>query len=322
MMPRMSAARALLALSFVLPALALAQTRELADKGALLDRVAAVVNDGVVLQSELEEQMVVIAQRLKQQGLEMPPQNVLRQQVLERLIMQEVQMQRAERLGIRVGDENLNAALNDVAHAQRHAASPTCPRARGPGHRLRDLSRRRSAARSSLSDAAPARRAAADQRLPAGTGAVPREKQKSRPSDQLNEYNLSHILVAVPVSATAQQLAEASRRAKEVFAIGHARRGLRQLAVAYSDSRHDAGGRLARLAQGLAAAVRRSPTCPEAEAGRGQRAAPHAERLSTSCRLLEVRGGDQQAVVQQVHARHILLKPNELQDDSDRSSSA
>ena len=94
---------------------ATAQNRTLSDKGVMLDRVAAVVNDGVVLRSELEEQMSLVGERLKAQGLEMPPADVLRQQVLERLILQELQIQRAQRAGIRVNDENLNQALAEVA---------------------------------------------------------------------------------------------------------------------------------------------------------------------------------------------------------------
>src|SRR5436853_6141259 len=78
-----------------LPGQASAQTRELATRGELLDRVAAIVNDGVVLSSELDAQVQVIGERLRQQKLELPPQNVLRQQVLERLVLQEIQMQRA-----------------------------------------------------------------------------------------------------------------------------------------------------------------------------------------------------------------------------------
>mgnify|MGYP003339352424 FL=1 len=72
-----------------------AQTRTLSDKGTMLDRVAAVVNEGVVLQSELDDQIESVVQRLKQAGQELPPQSVLRQQVLERLVLQEIQMQRA-----------------------------------------------------------------------------------------------------------------------------------------------------------------------------------------------------------------------------------
>src|SRR5256885_14937194 len=72
-------------------------------------------NDGVVLNSELETQVDVVSQRLRQQKLELPPQNVLRQQVLERLVLQEIQVQRANRAGVKVSDETVNAALQDVA---------------------------------------------------------------------------------------------------------------------------------------------------------------------------------------------------------------
>ena len=91
------------------------QTRSLSDRGEMLDRVAAVVNDGVVLNSELEEQIAEISGRMKAQNMEMPPAQVLRQQVLERLIVQEIQMQRAKRAGILINDESLNQALGDVA---------------------------------------------------------------------------------------------------------------------------------------------------------------------------------------------------------------
>ena len=83
--------------------------------GVLLDGIAAIVNDGIVLRSDLDRQLQVITTRLEQQGQQLPPRNILRQQVLERLVIQEIQMQRAERLGIQVPDEALNQALTEVA---------------------------------------------------------------------------------------------------------------------------------------------------------------------------------------------------------------
>ncbi|HET7757662.1 MAG TPA: SurA N-terminal domain-containing protein, partial [Steroidobacteraceae bacterium] len=109
-------------LALVLGAVALAaytpsraQTRELETRGVLLDRIAAIVNDGVVLTSELDQQVAAVSERLRTQKLELPPQNVLRQQVLDRLVLQEIQMQRANHDGIKVSDETLNAALQEVA---------------------------------------------------------------------------------------------------------------------------------------------------------------------------------------------------------------
>src|SRR5690606_5309313 len=84
---------------------AAAQPRELSNNGELLDRIAAVVNEGVVLRSELEEQTESVIERLREQQTELPPRNVLRRQILERLVVEEIQMQRADRLGIQVTDE-------------------------------------------------------------------------------------------------------------------------------------------------------------------------------------------------------------------------
>src|SRR5579863_2834246 len=108
-------AMALAASGLSLQGSAYAQTRELATKGELLDRVAAIVNDGVVLNSELDAQIETVAARLRAQKLELPPQNILRQQVLERLVLQEIQLQHATRAGVKVPDETLNAALLDIA---------------------------------------------------------------------------------------------------------------------------------------------------------------------------------------------------------------
>jgi len=173
--------------------------RSLSDRGEMLDRVAAVVNDGVVLLSELEEQMLLITERLKAQGLEMPPEAVLRQQVLERLILQEIQMQRAQRAGIRINDENLNQALADVA--QRNGLSlaqlPTALTQQGIDYAAYRESIRREMTLQVLQQRDVIQR----------INVSPREleqfleKQKTRPSE-LNEYNLSHILIAVPQEAT------------------------------------------------------------------------------------------------------------------------
>src|SRR5688572_6599138 len=107
-------ARTLALASWLLVGLALAastafaQTRELSSSGVLLDRIAAVVNDGVVLTSQLDSQTDEVIQRLRQQKTELPPRNVLRRQILERLIVEEIQIQRADRLGIEVSEEMLN----------------------------------------------------------------------------------------------------------------------------------------------------------------------------------------------------------------------
>src|ERR1022692_3299303 len=107
-------------LSAVLVApLAVAQTRDIGAHGELLDRIAAIVNDGLVLKSDLDGQMDAVTKRLQEQKIEMPPQSVLRQQVLDRLILQEIQMQRAKHVGLTISDEQLNSALQDIAQRNK-----------------------------------------------------------------------------------------------------------------------------------------------------------------------------------------------------------
>src|SRR5690606_6764712 len=88
---------------------------ELSETGEFLDGIAAIVNEGVVLKSELNRQTALISQRALEQGLQLPPPSVLREQVLERLVVEQIQIQRAERIGIQISDQMLNSAIAQVA---------------------------------------------------------------------------------------------------------------------------------------------------------------------------------------------------------------
>jgi len=82
-----------------------------------LDRMVAVVNNGVILQSELDQRMQEARYQLQQQGTQLPPQDVLRHQVLEHMIMQKIQLQQADNTGIRVSDDEINSALKHIAQS-------------------------------------------------------------------------------------------------------------------------------------------------------------------------------------------------------------
>ena len=85
-----------------------AQTRELGGTGELLDGVAALVEDGIVLKSELNQRIAIVIDNIRasqaqlppEQRRQLPPLSVLEEQVLEQLILQQIQLQRARRFGI------------------------------------------------------------------------------------------------------------------------------------------------------------------------------------------------------------------------------
>ncbi len=83
--------------------------------GEPFDRVVAIVEKNIIMESELNLQLRTIAAQMEQRGAPLPPPDVLRRQVLERMVMTEIQLQRAERTGIRVDDETLNRTINNIA---------------------------------------------------------------------------------------------------------------------------------------------------------------------------------------------------------------
>jgi peptidyl-prolyl cis-trans isomerase SurA len=290
---------------------AVAQTRELSSNGVLLDRIAAVVNDGVVLTSQLDEQVAEITERLRQQQTELPPPNVLRKQVLERLVMEEIQLQRADRLGIQVSEEMLTGAVADVAKRNKlnFADLPQALASQGIDYRtFRDEIRKQMTIQ------------LLQQRdVIAHINVSPREldqfltKQQNAP-DANAEYNVSHILISVPVSASPEQIEARSARAREIYEKAKAGEDFAQLAVAYSDSSTNI--------EGGSLGWRRGSQLPSIATDQIAKMKPGdvSEPVRTPSgfhlfKLNEVRGGLQQTVESQVHVRHILIKTNELQDD-------
>lgn len=81
----------------------------------LLDRVIAIVDSGVVMESELNKRVKEIIDRLRDTETDLPPLNILEEQVLDRLIIEEIQMQIADRAGIKISDTEVNKTLLGIA---------------------------------------------------------------------------------------------------------------------------------------------------------------------------------------------------------------
>ena len=311
--------RLLLALvpALLLAGVAHSQTRELTTTGQLLDRVAATVSSepgvqGVVLQSELDEQISAIVDRFKEAKQEMPPENVLRQQMLERLVLKELQMQRAQHSNLKVPDETLNGALQDIA--QRNGV---------PLSRLPEVLAQNGIEYASYRDEmrkeltlALLRQREVIQRITVTPREVDQflEKQKNAP-EQSAEYNVSHILISVPQAATPTQLDDADNKAKDVYKRASSGEDFAKLAIAYSSSQTALEGGSLGWRKGSELPTFLSELVAKLKPGQV------SEPLRTPTgyhiiRLNETRGASGQSVVEQIHARHILMKTNELQDDA------
>jgi len=287
-----------------------AQTRDIGAHGELLDRIAAVVNDGLVLRSELDVQMDAVTRRLKEQKVEMPPESVLKTQVLERLIVQEIEAQRAKRIGLTISDEQLNSALQDIAARNKIPFDqlPTALQAQGVDYKQYRESMRKELTLSTLRQ----------RDVIAHINVSPHEMEQYLARQQNaatnDEFNVSHILLSLPAAATPEQIDQISRKAKDISERAAKGEDFGQLAIANSNSQTALdGGQLGwrkgnQLPQFILDLVTKMKPGDVSDPVR----TPSGFHI---VKLTERRSGEAPVIVNQIHVRHILLKPNELDDD-------
>ncbi|MGH8297963.1 MAG: peptidylprolyl isomerase [Steroidobacteraceae bacterium] len=291
---------------------ALAQTRDLSTQGVLLDRIAAVVNDGVVLESEVDNQMKDVTVRLQAQNMALPPQSVLRKQVLDRLILQRIELEEADHDGITISDDTLNNALEDVAKRNSIPFSqlPTVLAQQGI-----DYARYRDEMRQQLTIGLLRQRDVLQRIV-----VTPREidqfltRQAKHPSADA-EYNVSHILIAVPPNATPAQIEQAQQRANDVYQRASKGEDFGKLAVAYSNSEDALEGGSLGWREGSELPTFLTGLILNLKPGQvgGPLRTPTGFHI---VRLNQIRSQEKKEIVEQVHVRHILLKTNALQDDA------
>jgi peptidyl-prolyl cis-trans isomerase SurA len=290
-----------------------AQTRDLSTQGTLLDRIAAIVNDGVVMESEVDDQMKEVTSRLQAQNMALPPDSVLRKQVLDRLILERIELEQADRDGIAISDDQVNAALEDIAKRNNIPFSdlPTVLAQQGI-----DYTDYREEMRQQLTLGLLRQRDVLQRIV-----VTPREidqflaKQAKQPVGN-EEYSVSHILISVPPNATPDQLAEAQQRADDVYHRASKGEDFAKLAVAYSNSEDALQGGSLGWRQGSELPTFLSSLILGLKPG--EVGAPL--RTPTGfhiVKLNQVRSPQQKKdFVEQIHVRHILLKTNTLQDDA------
>jgi len=206
--------------ALLLASAAFAQTRNIGTEGVLLDRVAAVVNDGVVMKSQVDEQLAAVTARLEAQNVSLPPRSVLEKQVLDRLILQEIEEQRAKQIGLTITDEQLNAALQEIATRNKIPFDqlPTVLASQGIKYKGYRESLRRQLTLQAL------RERDVISRIVVTPREIDQYLAHEHSAASNDEFDISHILIAVPPAATPEQIAQITHKADEIAARATARR--------------------------------------------------------------------------------------------------
>ena len=287
-----------------------AQTREIGVHGELLDRIAAIVNDGLVLRSELDAQIDGVVKRLQEQKIELPSQSVLQQQVLDRLIVQEIQTQQAKKIGLTVSDEQLNSALQEIASRNKIPFDqlPTALGAQGVDYKQYRENLRKELTLTTL------RQRDVISHINVSPHELDQYLAREQSAAANDEFNVSHILLSLPEAATPQQLDDITHKAQDLAARASKGEDFAQLAIANSNSQTALdGGQLGwkkgnQLPQFILDLVTKMKP--------GEVSAPVRTPSGFHIvKLNERRDGQTKVIVNQIHVRHILMKTNELDDD-------
>ena len=270
----------------------------------MLDRIVAVVNEDVILQSELDNAVHAIQQQYANQPGQLPPLDVLQKQVLDRLILMKLQLQKANDQGIQVSDAQVDQAVAQVA--QQNKMTPEQLRA---------------AVERTGQDFASFRKQLADQLtvqqlhqnvVHDSVSVTDSEIDNllASPSYKAGEVHLAHIQISIPSGADAAQIQAAAAKAEQAEAAIKGGMDFHAAAIRYSDAT-DAldGGDLG---------WRRMDEVPAAFADTVANMKPGdvspALRGPTGFHILKLIGERQppKQIVTEYHARQILLKPSEL----------
>ncbi|HXZ96958.1 MAG TPA: peptidylprolyl isomerase [Burkholderiales bacterium] len=296
----------------LITAVSAAQTDAGTRKVIPLDRIVAVVNDDVITQYELNDHINLVVNQLKKQGTPLPPQEVLQRQLLERLIIDRVQLQYAKETGVRVDDTQLEKTLERIAENNKinlQTMRETLEREGVNFNHFREEIRNEIIM-------ARLREREVDNKIVVTDSEIANYLKSQAALGKEDEYNLAHILVLVPEQASPEQIQTKQARAERALEQIKNGADFGQIAVSFSDAT-DAlqGGALGWRPAG------RLPTI-FLDALRSMQPGDVSSVLRSAngfhiIKLLDKRGKDETIEVQQSHVRHILIKTTELMSENE-----
>jgi len=275
---------------------------------AQLDRIIAVVDREVITRGELEGRIKTVLQQLEKQNVSMPPRDVIEKQVLERLINDRLQLQLAAQTGLRVDDTQLDKTIERIADQNKLNMSDFRVELEKEGIRYQKF---REDIRNEII-LARLREREVDNRINVTEGEIDNflTTQASR-NDVQDEFEIAHILIRTPEEGSPEELQKLRAKAEQALKKLQGGTEFSQVSASMSDAPNALeGGTL-----GWKTATQVPALFVDALKGMQPGEISPILRSPNGFHILKLlnrRGGSSPLVVQQTHARHILMKTSEV----------
>lgn len=277
----------------------------------VIDGIAALVDEDVVLHSELERREKSVKEQIEGRGGRLPPEDVLRKQILDRLILESIQLQMAKRGGVRISDEQLNATIADIARNNHMTPDQFRQALASEGVSYPIF---REDIRNQMMVGQVRQRLVAHRVFVSDQEVKTMESQLAQAGEAPEEFRLGHILISVSENASTSELQKAEAKAEAIAEKLRSGADFAEQAVANSAGQEaleggDLGWRnlnqLPTLFADAVGKLKKGDIAPVLRSASGFHI----------LKVMDVRGGETDAMVTQTHARHILIKTSAIMDD-------
>lgn len=284
-----------------------------ADEIVKLDRIVAIVDQTVITEQELESRMRTVTAQLKKQNTELPAENVLRKQILERLISDALQLQYAAQTGLKIDDNQLNKTIERIAEQNQMSIKEFSDALSADGI---SMTKFRADIRSEIT-IARLREREVESRVNVSESEIDNFlTTQSSNNENRDEFEISHILIRTPEEGTPEEIQKAKAKVDEAIKLLQEGSSFSKVSASFSDAPNALeGGNL-----GWKSATQ-VPTL-FLEALKNMQAGEVSQPLRSPngfhiLKLTNKRGGNSPLVIEQTHARHILIKLTEVVSEAD-----
>ena len=277
-----------------------------------LDRIVAVINDDVIMHTELDVKIQSVVAQMQEQDIPLPPRDILQKQVLDRLIMTRLQIQMAQNTGIRVDDETLNRTISNIAKENDLSLEQFRDILEQDGYGYEAF--RREIRQEILISRLQQRQV--DNRILVTDREIDNYLSNQEHQGESDfEFHIAHILIAIPEGASTRQLTNARETAEKALSELRDGADFGSMAATYSDGQQalDGGDLGWRKAGQVPTLFADFITDMEVGGISDLIKSPSGYHI---IKLLDKRSSEQ-VVVTQTRARHILVRPDELSTPED-----